>query len=78
MLLVRRTDGIGSNARFTFPMYVVMDSVNGYLYITCEIGLTIRRLALSNNAVTTIAGNGVSGYADGWSLVVLKELPWIL
>ena len=62
------TNGIGTNARFNNPKYLVVDSVNGYLYITCELGNTIRRLALSNNAVTTIAGNGVYGYANGVSV----------
>ena len=58
-------DGSASRATFSNPMYLVLDSANGYLYITCYGGLTIRRLDLTIHVVTTIAGSGWNGYANG-------------
>ncbi len=57
-------DGIGLAARFNNPHGITTDGAN--LFITDFSNHSIRKLDLSNNEVTTIAGtNGVSGFADG-------------
>lgn len=57
------TDGIGAAARFYDPIGITTDGTN--LYVT-ELGNTIRKIAISTGAVTTLAGTaGVSGSADG-------------
>ncbi len=57
-------DGIGTAARFNKPHGISTDGAN--LYITDFTNHAIRKLDLSNNEVTTIAGTiGVSGFADG-------------
>jgi hypothetical protein len=58
------SDGIGSAARFNKPHGISTDGAN--LYITDFTNHAVRKLDLSNNEVTTIAGTiGVSGFADG-------------
>jgi hypothetical protein len=56
-------DGIGTAARFFFPRAVWGDGVN--LYITDSYNHAIRRLVIANGVVTTFAGNGTPGSADG-------------
>ncbi len=56
-------DGSGTAATFLNPQDVTTDGSN--LYITDSWNDTIRRLAIAIEAVTTIAGQGVPGYADG-------------
>lgn len=56
-------DGVGSAARFSDPMGAVYDGQNA-LYITDFAG--IRKLELSTNTVTTLAG-GRSGFGSGFN-----------
>jgi hypothetical protein len=56
-------DGIGSAAQFNWPDDVFFK--NGFLYIGDNMNNCIRKIDLSTNMVTTIAGTGVSGYLDG-------------
>jgi hypothetical protein len=56
-------DGIGSAAKFNWPDDVIYK--NGFVYIADNMNNCIRRLDLSNNQVTTIAGTGVAGYLNG-------------
>ena len=55
----------GTAAQFTFPVAVVR-SVTGVIYVAdaAEGGARIRKIA-SDGAVTTLAGQGLSGFADG-------------
>lgn len=57
------TDAIGNNARFSSPGGVSVDG--DYLYIS-DCGGKIRKMSLSTNAVTTLAGppQGSSGMGD--------------
>jgi hypothetical protein len=57
-------DGIGALARFNNPSGL---AINGNdLYVLEATGKTIRKIDLSDNSVTTVAGTaGVSGTADG-------------
>jgi hypothetical protein len=56
-------DGTGAEAQFNMPYGVATDGVN--LYVSDSHNHTIRQIALSTGAVTTIAGNaGAAGYKD--------------
>ena len=59
-------DGAGSDARFTFPAGIALDS-NGDLFVSDALAHTIRKITLTPSVtVTTLAGNpGHSGAADG-------------
>ena len=54
-------DGIGTAASFTVG-FLVMDG--HALYFTTDIG-RVRRLDLRSRAVTSLAGDGINGYAEG-------------
>src|SRR5262249_10892603 len=61
------TDGVGENARFSFPVGVVPDPA-GNLYVADFLNHAIRKMNLvgTNWMVSTIAGlPGVPDYADG-------------
>src|SRR5438105_1391463 len=54
--LVRgNADGIGAAASFSLPKAVVLDEAQDYLYIVDNNNMSVRRLALSDDAVTTVA-----------------------
>ncbi len=56
-------DGTGSVARFAFPYGITIDPGQN-LYVTDKINNNIRKIT-PLGLVTTIAGNGQSGYSDG-------------
>jgi hypothetical protein len=58
------SDGTGTAARFFSPHYITSDGTN--LYVTDTLNNTIRKIVISNAAVTTLAGTaGISGSTDG-------------
>lgn len=57
------TDATGTSARFKNPFGVAYKG--GSLYITDTDNYRIRRMVISSAAVTTVAGTGSSGSADG-------------
>ena len=57
------TNGTGAAARFNNPGGIVYE--NGFLYIAEFSNNLIRALDLSDNSVTTLAGDGTSGGTDG-------------
>lgn len=59
-------DGNGTSAKLNGPNGLFFDS-NGDLYVTDSQGGTIRKVT-STGDVTTVAGTGVQGYADGAAL----------
>jgi cysteine-rich repeat protein len=59
-----QADGIGPAASFISPRYIASDG-SGMLYIADTNGNKIRAFNTVTNAVTTFAGNGTCGYADG-------------
>jgi formylglycine-generating enzyme required for sulfatase activity len=56
-------DGIGTAASFYSPSRVAVDS-NGNVYLSEYSGNRIRKISPSGN-VTTLAGSGIFGFADG-------------
>lgn len=65
---------IGTNATFNFPQGLATDGT--YLYITDSGNHNIRRIRLSGTyEVTTIAGSGTSGNADGIGTAATFDSP---
>ncbi|TAH21410.1 MAG: T9SS C-terminal target domain-containing protein [Cytophagales bacterium] len=57
-------DGAANVARFTSPRGLALDGA-GSLYVADELNHSIRRIVIATGAVTTLAGNGTSGFANG-------------
>lgn len=66
-------DGTGTTARFSYPQGLDVDS-EGTLYVA-EFGGDRVRKVTSTGVVTTIAGSGVRGYADGTGLAAQFNQP---
>lgn len=58
------TDGTATAARFDHPTGIALDPNSGDLYVADTVSNKIRRIT-QQGVVTTIAGSGVSGSADG-------------
>jgi len=56
-------DGTGADARFGYPVGITTDGTN--LYVTDQNLSTIRKIVIATGVVTTLAGSGNSGRADG-------------
>lgn len=56
-------DGVGTAARFNGPIAIATD-LNGNIYVADNNNHAVRKIAPSG-LVTTIGGNGVTGYSDG-------------
>jgi DNA-binding beta-propeller fold protein YncE len=56
-------DGTGSAATFYYPTGIATDGVN--LYVADNYSHKIRKIVIATGEVTTLAGTGVAGSADG-------------
>lgn len=59
-------DGNATQARLNTPAGIYYK--NGFLYITDNLNNAIRKLDITTNILTTIAGTGAGGYLDGPAL----------
>ena len=66
-------DGTGTNALFNFPETITIDPL-GILYVTEEGGHRVRKIT-PDGIVTTLAGTGSSGFANGAGLSATFNIP---
>jgi DNA-binding beta-propeller fold protein YncE len=59
------TDGVGLAARFKNPGRLALDPTGTWLAIADTDNHAIRKLTIATGAVSTLAGNGTQGSADG-------------
>lgn len=66
-------DGTGAAARFNGP-YCVYADASGVLYVGDSYNHRVRKIT-AGGVVTTLAGNGTAGYADGALAGSLVNFP---
>lgn len=67
------SDGNGASAQFNTPSNVAVDK-NGNIYVGDNYGQKVRKITPSGT-VTTLAGNGTSGFAEGMGTSVMFANP---
>jgi hypothetical protein len=67
-------DGTGTAAQFNYPLAVAIDA-KGNIIVSEEIGNRIRLITYPGGVVTTLAGNGSSGFANGTGTGASFSLP---
>jgi sugar lactone lactonase YvrE/Leucine-rich repeat (LRR) protein len=67
-------DGAGATAQFAAPCGVASDGVN--VYVADDVNHRIRKIVIATGVVSTLAGTGVGGFADGAGAVAQFQLPW--
>lgn len=67
-------DGVGTAAKLRYPTSITF--LNGYLYIADNGNHAIRCLNLGTLQLTTLAGNGTAGYAEGIGAAAQFSSPW--
>ena len=58
-------DGAAGSCSFNAPLGLALTSDNAYLYVTDSSNFKIRRVSIATGVVSTLAGSGSSGSADG-------------
>ncbi|MDR6890977.1 MULTISPECIES: hypothetical protein [Variovorax] len=66
-------DGSGSNAQFKYPKAIAIDAT-GNTYVADPEGHTIRKISTLGE-VSTLAGSGTAGHADGQGKYALLSAP---
>ena len=56
--------GVATSAALNFPSGLALDGA-GNLYVTEVLGNRVRKIVLSTNIITTVAGNGTTSFQDG-------------
>ena len=69
-------DGTGSSAKFHFPLGITLDNA-GDAYVTDYNNYDIRKIT-SAGVVTTIAGSGTRGTANGTGTAASFDTPYFL
>jgi len=66
-------NGLAINAKLSYPAGITVDG-NGNVYI-CDFGnAVIRKITAATGIITTVAGNGLSGYAGDGGLAINAKL----
>jgi hypothetical protein len=68
------TNGTGTTATFYEPFGITVDAQGNFYIADTELGL-IRKMT-SSFVVSTLAGQGTSGYSDGTGSLAAFELPY--
>ena len=68
------TDGTGIAASFNLPIGITTDGVN--LYVADYLNNKIRKIVIATGVVTTLAGSGTAGVADGTGVTATFSNPW--
>jgi hypothetical protein len=68
------TDGVGTSADLSFPIAIVYDKTNDVFYVSDQGNSSIRK-ALPDGTLSTYAGTGVIGHADGAGLSAQFYFP---
>lgn len=68
------SDGTGTAAQFNSPQGIALDT-QGNLYVAEYSNHRIRKIS-STGVVTTIAGTGATGFADGIGTCAIFNAPW--
>jgi DNA-binding beta-propeller fold protein YncE len=58
------SDAIGTNAQFSYPTGIAIDSTNTNLYVADTVNHRIRKIVISTGVVSTLTGSS-SGHLDG-------------
>ncbi|MBN2656737.1 MAG: InlB B-repeat-containing protein [Spirochaetales bacterium] len=66
-------DGTGAAASFNWPYGITIDGTD--LYVADTSNNLIRKIVIGTGVVTTIAGSGSSGYADGTGTAAVFNSP---
>jgi hypothetical protein len=69
------TDATGTSAQFNKPWGVATDS-SGNLYVADSSNHRIRKIVIATGVVTTLAGSGTRGFADGTGAEAQFSLPY--
>jgi serine/threonine-protein kinase len=67
-------NGTGTAARFYYPAGLAVDS-SGNMYVVDQSNNEIRKIVISSRVVSTIAGNGAKGSANGIGAAASFNLP---
>ena len=68
-------NGIGTNAQFSSPTDIALDSSGIMGYVVEQGGNRVRSIVLATASVSTLAGSGVAGFADGTGVAAQFNQP---
>jgi DNA-binding beta-propeller fold protein YncE len=69
-----KVDGTGTQARFNSPYGITSDGIN--LYVSDTLNNAIRKIVIATGVVTTMAGSGTAGAADGIGSAATFDQPY--
>jgi hypothetical protein len=69
------SNGVGTFAQFNGPADIAIDASGGTGYIVEFSGHRVRSIVISSAVVSTLAGSGVAGFADGIGTAARFDLP---